>query len=35
MFTQENNKFLKTSETIVKVKCGHVFQLSDKNIFVT
>ena len=30
MFTKENIKFFKTSETIVKEKCDH-FELSDKN----
>ena len=30
MFTQENMKFVKTSETIVREKGDHVFELSDK-----
>lgn len=31
MFTEENIKFVKTSETIVKEKCEYVLELSDKN----
>lgn len=31
MFTEENIKFVKTSETIVKEKCDYVLELSDKN----